>query len=94
MPLSTNGPEVARAFAPALATAETETARADAEENERNRWTDELVDLLEEAQVPAGELAKETVDPRRALKRGAAGKRAKTLRKKICAWKSLRKFLH
>ena len=76
-----------------MADASTNTAKADAEEKERARWVDELVQILIEADTPAVHIAAETPDPQKTLRRAAAGRRAKTLRKKVRSWKAFRKYL-
>ena len=77
----------------ALATADSATSRADAEAEERNRWLEELVWILEEANCPALALAEKMENPKKALMRCGGGKRAKTLRKKLRTWKMFRKHL-
>jgi len=75
-----------------LAAASGPTARADAEAVERARWRDALVDLVVEAGGPIVEATAGTAEPRKALAAAAGGRRARTLAKRVRAWKRLREW--
>ena len=75
-----------------LAAATGPTARADAEAAERTRWRDALVDLVLEAGGPIVAATAATADPRQALAAAAGGRRARTLAKRVRAWRRLREW--
>jgi len=75
-----------------LAAAAGPTARADAEAAERARWREALVDLVVEAGGPIVAATANTADPRKALAAAAGGRRARTLAKRVRAWRRLREW--
>jgi hypothetical protein len=73
-----------------LAAASGPTARADAEAGERARWIAELLVLIKEVGGPIVEATRASADPDRALSAVAGGRRARTLGKRVCAWRKVR----
>ena len=65
-------------------------ARADAEQLERSRWKEALVGLIREAGGPIVEATRCAAAPDAALAAAAGGRRARTLAKRIGAWRRVR----
>jgi len=66
------------------------TARAEAEEIERARWKVELVALIKEAGGPVVEATSRAACQDAALAAAAGGRRARTLAKRVGAWRRVR----
>lgn len=60
--------------------------RADIERKEKRRWTDKIVQVLEDVAAPVCTLASLALDPRTALEAVVGKKRARTLRNRYRAW--------
>jgi len=73
-----------------LAAAAGPVARAEAEQAERERWKEVLVTLIREAGGPVVEATRASSNPGAALAAAAGGRRARTLAKRIGAWKRMR----
>jgi len=73
-----------------MAAASGPAARADAEQLERSRWKDALVVLIREAGGPIVEATRHAANPDAALAAAAGGRRARTLSKRIGAWRRVR----
>ena len=73
-----------------LASASGPTARAEAEQAERERWKRELVMLIVEAGGPVVEATRNSRDQELALAAAAGGRHARTLCKRVGAWKRVR----
>ncbi len=66
---------------------------AGAEADLRRRYTDELVDILISLDGPSVAHARQTADVRAALRLAAGGRRARTLRARLRAWKAFAGWL-
>jgi len=73
-----------------LAAAAGPTARAEAELSERERWKSALADLILEAGGPVVEATRQASDQALALGAAAGGRRARTLCKRVSAWRRVR----
>ena len=73
-----------------LAAAAGPTARAEAELAERERWKSALVELIQEAGGPVVDATRQATDQVLALGAAAGGRRARTLGKRVCAWRRVR----
>ena len=73
-----------------MAAAAGPAARADAEQSERARWKEALVVLIREAGGPIVEATRRAADQSAALAAAAGGRRARTLAKRIGAWRRVR----
>jgi len=73
-----------------LASASGPSARAEAEQLERERWKSELVALILEAGGPVVEATRHSSNQPQALAAAAGGRRARTLCKRVGAWKRVR----
>ena len=73
--------------------ATTDHQRRDAENSERDRWIDELIALVVEAELPITAEAKATADPDAALRQIAGRRRAKTIRQRVRMWRKVRSWL-
>jgi len=73
-----------------LAAASGPTARAEAEAAERDKWKSALVILIQEAGGPVVEATRHAADPALALGAAAGGRRARTLSKRVGAWRRVR----
>jgi hypothetical protein len=75
-----------------LAAAGCEQAREKAEIKERERWLVELTSIVREARLPLALLAEKSPNPEAVLRRGAQGRRAATLRKRLRDWRRARAY--
>jgi len=73
-----------------LAAAAGPAARAEAEAAERDKWKAALVSLIQEAGGPVVEATRHAADPVLALGAAAGGRRARTLSKRVGAWRRVR----
>jgi len=73
-----------------LAAAAGPAAREEAEQAERRRWKEVLVGLIREAGGPVVEATRGSRDPDAALAAAAGGRRARTLAKRVGAWRRVR----
>jgi len=73
-----------------LASASGPAARAEAESAERDKWKAELVSLIREAGGPVVEATRHSAAPELALGAAAGGRRARTLCKRVGAWRRIR----
>ena len=73
-----------------LAAAAGPAARAEAELLERDRWKSALAELILEAGGPVVEATRQSADQLKALGAAAAGRRARTLCKRVGAWRRIR----
>jgi len=73
-----------------LAAASGPAARAEAEHAERERWKAALVELILEAGGPVVEATRQAADQALALGAAAGGRRARTLCKRVGAWRRVR----
>jgi len=73
-----------------LAAAAGPAAREEAEQTERRRWKEALVELIREAGGPVVEATRGSRDPDAALAAAAGGRRARTLAKRVGAWRRVR----
>ena len=63
------------------------------EEAEKQRWTGELVKVLEEARLPIIAAAEGSLNRDRRLRRSAKGSRGSTLKKRVREWQRFRRWL-
>lgn len=63
------------------------------EEDERQRWVRVLAEFLKEGDTPRYREARRTLDPEASMSHCAGGVRARTLRKRLRAWRRLRDWL-
>jgi len=73
-----------------LAAAAGPAARAEAEHHEREKWKAALVELIREAGGPVVEATRLSRDQALALAAAAGGRRARTLAKRVGAWRRVR----
>lgn len=73
-----------------LGSCKTEAERQAVEDQERERWVEKCIDLMEEADLPAVQEARTSSDPRKALACALGGLRAKTIRARVRTWCKVR----
>ncbi len=78
---------------PVIRTGATQTSAAGAEAALRLRYAEELVDVLLQLNGPSVTHARQTTDVRAALRMTAGGRRARTLRARLRAWKTFAAWL-
>ncbi len=92
-PLPASAAKRRPALGPVSRLGEPQASAAGAEAEQRQRYVGELVDILLRIGGPAVVQAGQTADPRAALRLVAGGRRARTLRVRIRAWKAFAGWL-
>ena len=76
-----------------LAAADGPRAQGAVEEKERVRWVAQVAAILRASGLPSARLAEEALDPEAFLRRCAGGRRVRTLRLRVRAWRKVEAWL-